>query len=451
MKITFLGGVEVVTGSKYLVESDGTRILVDCGLFQGDREFTKYNDDPFPFAPESIDAIVLTHAHIDHTGYVPALVKKGFRGRVYCSQATYELCTILLLDSGALQEGYAKHRNKKADPKHPPIEPLYTKADAEYSLKFFQPVAYDTVSIIRGLSVMLIRSGHILGSAFVVVSDGKEKLTFSGDLGRPHNSILRQTPYLSEADYLVLESTYGDRLHKDGDPLGELGTVVNESVKKGGILIIPSFAVARTQTILYLLSQLRQKKIIPDIPIFLDSPMAIEVTDLLCEFKDEHILSPAACKALVSVATYTSTVEESKRLDSMEGPAIIIAGSGMVDGGRVIYHLQRYISDARNTLLFVGFQGEGTMGRLLVEGIKDLRIFGEYYPVRAQISSIRGLSAHADYEEILEWLGHFTKAPKKTFLTHGEIESARALQEKIKKRFGWEVVVPRYLEAFDLE
>lgn len=451
MKITFLGAVEEVTGSKYLVEDNDVKILVDCGLFQGIKEITQRNWDPLPLAPASIDALVLTHAHIDHTGYIPLLIKNGFKGKIYCSTATRELCAILLPDCGSLQEEEAKHSNDKRDPQHPAMMPLYTKLDAENSLKFFQTVDYDTILNIKSFRVTLIRSGHILGSSFVIVSDGKQTLTFSGDLGRPEQFIQKSPPHLKKTDFLVLESTYGDRLHEKGDPIKALGDVVNQTVKKGGVLIIPSFVVERTQTVLYCLYQLKQKKTIPDIPIFLDSPTGIGVTDLFCKFSKELKLSASLCKQIFTIATYTRAVEESKRLDQITRPTIIIAGSGMANGGRVIYHLQHFISDAKNTVAFVGYQAKGTQGRLLVDGAKKLRIYGTSYSVRAQIKMITGLSAHADYKEIIEWLGYFENPPKKVFLTHGQIESAQSLKKKIEKRFGWLVVIPKYLESFDLD
>ncbi len=451
MKITFLGAVLEVTGSRYLVEDNQVKILVDCGLFQGERELTQRNWDPFPIAPESIDALVLTHAHIDHTGYIPLLIKNGFKGKIYCSKATYELCAILLVDSGSLQQEEAKHRNKRRDPQSPQVVPLYTKLDAEYSLKFFQPVDYDTIFSVKSLKLTLISSGHILGSSFVIISNGKEKLTFSGDLGRPEQFIQKPPPHLKETNFLVLESTYGNRIHEMGDPIKALGQIVNETVKKGGVLILPSFVVERTQTILYCLYQLKQNKTIADIPIFLDSPAGIAVTNLFCKFKEDLKLPTSLCKEIFNIATYIHSVEESKRLDQIATPAIIIAGSGMLDGGRVVYNLQRFISDAKNTIAFVGYQAKGTPGRHLVDGAKELRIFGVPFIVRAEIKTITALSAHADYNEIIEWLGYFEKPIKKVFLTHGEIEAAESLKKKIEDRFGWPVVIPGYLESFNLD
>ena len=442
MKITFLGAAEEVTGSKYLVEQGDVKILVDCGLFQGTRELTQLNYEPIGIVPEQIDAVVLTHAHIDHTGYIPALVKQGFKGAIYCSAATYKMCRILLLDSATLQEEDAKH--------HPGHQALYTRRDAEQSFNFFKQIEYDTAVTIRSLKITLIRSGHILGSAFVIVSNGQETLTFSGDLGRPVQPILKAPTHLTQTDYLVLESTYGDRVHEEDDPEKVLSQVIHDTVQRGGVLVVPSFSVMRTQTLLYYLYQLKQKKLIPPVPIFLDSPSAIAVTDLFCQFSHEHILSPDVCKAAFSVAKYVETVEASKKLDLLRTPAIIIAGSGMADGGRVIFHMKKFITNTKNTVLFVGYQARGSKGRLLLDGIKDLRIFGQEYPVRADIQHINSLSAHADSEEILQWLSYFKTAPKKVFLTHGELESAQALKQKIEQRFGWVVEIPKLHESDDL-
>ncbi len=452
MKITFLGAVEEVTGSKYLIENEGTKILVDCGLFQGPRELRERNWEPFPVDPSSIEAIVLTHAHIDHTGYIPVLVKQGFKGKIYCSRPTYELCEIMLIDSGTLQEEDARKANKYKYSRHHPALPLYTAKDAEHALKFFHVIDYDKiVSFGNSLQIKLISSYHILGASFVLVSDGKETLSFSGDLGHPNQLIMKSPPYLKQTDYLVVESTYGDRLHEQGDPVKVLGEVVNKTIARGGTLVIPSFAVGRTQTILYCLYLLKQKNVIPSVPIFLDSPMAISVTDLYCRFKDEHKLSPNSCPTIFDIATYTRTVEESKRIDQLGSPCILIAGSGMAEGGRVVDHLKYFISDPKNTILFVGFQARGTRGRDLVDGAQEIKLHGKQYPVRAEIKTIYTISAHADYGEILEWLSHFESAPKKVFVTHGEIEAAESLKKKIEERFGWSVVIPKYLESFDLD
>lgn len=450
MKITFLGAVEQVTGSKYLIEQENTKVLVDCGLFQGGYKTTQRNWDEFPIDPASINAVVLTHAHIDHSGYIPLLVKKGFKGKIYCTQGTYELCQILLIDNGHIQEEAAKRTNQYKDPNDPIRAPLYTQADAEYSFRFFQVMDYDTAFKIGSLSVTLIRCSHITGSAFVVVSDGKNKLTFSGDLGGPNQLIMQAPTPLQQTDYLVLESTYGNRIHEEGDPIKQLGELINTTVARGGSVLIPAFAVGRTQTILYCLYQLKQKKAIPDIPIFLDSPMAIKVTQLFCKFSDDHTLSDK-CNDILNVAQYTPTVEQSKELDTLKGPAIIVAGSGMAEGGRMPHHFQTYISDPKNIIAFVGFQAYGTRGRDLEMGQQEINLYGQMYEVRAEIKTINLFSAHADYDEILQWLAHLQNNPKKIFLTHGELESAQSLKKKIEERFGWTVIIPQYQDSFELD
>ncbi len=451
MKITFLGATEDVTGSKYLVEHANTKILVDCGLFQGQKEIRKHNWDPFPIELNSIDAIVLTHAHLDHSGYVPLMIKKGFKGKIYCSQGTYELCAILLKDSGFLQEEDAKRANEYGYSRHSPALPLYTVKDVEKALKFFQIVDYDAQFSVGALKITLIRSGHIIGSSFVVLFDGKETLTFSGDLGRPEQLVMKAPPHLKHTDFLVLESTYGDQLHAQLDPIAELADVVHKVIEKKGVLIIPAFAVGRTQMILYCLYQLIQKKTISKIPIFLDSPMAINVTDLYCAFNNEHTLSASTCKDAFAIAQYVRTVPESMQIDKISGPAIIIAGSGMADGGRVLHHFTHFISDAKNTILFVGFQAKGTNGRYLVNGADTIKIYGKEYAVFATIKNMDIFSAHADSDEILEWLSSFETKPKKLFLTHGELRASQALKKKIEDRFGWSVVIPKYLSSFDLQ
>lgn len=442
MKITFYGAAQEVTGSKYLIEDGDTKILVDCGLFQGDEEFSSRNWDVFPVEPANIEAIVLTHAHIDHTGYVPLLVRNGFKGKIYCSKATYALCNILLRDCGLLFENESRRTS---------ASPLYTLIDAENALKLFHIVPDEVFSIGKSLKINFIFAGHIPGAKCVVVSNGKQTVTFSGDLGRPDALIMKAPAYIKQTDFLVLESTYGDRLHEKIDPVESLSEIVNDTVKKGGRLIIPAFAVGRSQDILYCLYQLRQKKLIPNIPIFLDSPTAIEVSRIFCSFADEYQISADVCEQMLRVARFTQTVEESKRIDYGKRSSIIIAASGMANGGRVLHHFKHFISGAKNTILFTSFQAEGTNGRILVDGAKEIKIHDALFKVRAEIKMLNIFSAHADYSETLAWLGHLENSPKKIFITHGQLESAQSLKNKIEERFGWSVIVPKYCESFDLE
>lgn len=451
MKITFLGAVQEVTGSKYLVEKENTQILVDCGIFQGGYKTAQRNWDQLPLDPAAIKAVVLTHAHIDHTGYIPLLVKKGFRVKIYCSLGTFELCKILLIDNGNIQEENAKRFNEYKTPEQEPAQPLYTRADAEFALQFFHTVDFERPFAIGAFTVTLIRCSHIIGSSFVVVSDGKSKLSFSGDLGGPHQLIMQAPKALKQTDYLVLESTYGDRLHEEGDPIEQLGKIINETIKQGGTVLIPAFAVGRTQTILYCIYQLKQKNMIPNVPVYLDSPMAISVTELFCDFKDDYTLPVAQCKDILNTATYTRSVEESKHLDDLKGPSIIIAGSGMMEGGRMLHHLPTHIADPKNTLILVGYQATGTRGSELFGGVKEIKLFGKMYQVQARIEILDLFSAHADYKEILEWLANFQNAPKEIFLTHGDLESAQFLKKKIEERFGWKVSIPQLNDSFDLE
>lgn len=451
MKITFLGATEEVTGSKYLVEQQDTKLLVDCGLFQGTYKLTKHNWDSFFIDPARVNAIVLTHAHIDHTGYIPLLVKNGFRGKIYSSQATFELCQILLPDNGNIQEEDAKRFNERKDPNSPERQPLYTKADAEYALRYFEVIKYGDHVRFGPFTITLIRCSHILGSSFVVLTDGKITLSFSGDLGSPDQLIMKAPAYLKQTDYLVLESTYGDRIHEEGDAIGQLGKIINETAARGGKILIPAFAVGRTQTVLYCLYQLKQKKMIPDIPIFLDSPMAISTTHIFCKFEEDYTLPVSLCEQIFGVAKPTPSVQDSKYLDTLAGSAIIIAGSGMMEGGRIVHHLQKYISDPKNTVIAVGYQAMGTLGRNLVDGAKEVQISGKPFEVHAKIKIIDLFSAHADYNEILDWLSHFEHAPKKIFLTHGELASAQSLKAKIEQKFGWKVIIPKYQESFDLD
>lgn len=451
MQLTFLGATGTVTGSKYLVEHNNKKVLIDCGLFQGHKELRLRNWENFPVKPASIDAIILTHAHIDHSGYIPLLVKNGFKGKIYCSAATYDLCAILLPDSGYIHEEDARRANQYGYTKHNPALPLYTEEDAQKSLKYFRTVDFGNPHYIGDeLHFTLSRSGHILGSSFIVLSDGKKTVTFSGDLGRPNNPIMKTPAELQYTDYLLIESTYGNRLHEKTNPADEIGEIIRSTAAKGGTVLIPAFAVGRAQMMLYYIYQLKQAGKIPDIPVFLDSPMAVNATKLLCKFKNEHKLPEGVCSDVCNIATYTHTVEESKALDNSAMPIVIISASGMATGGRILHHLKNFMGDENNTILFTGFQAGGTRGNRMVNGEKRIKIHGDFHPLRARVENLDSTSAHADYEEILDWLGKFRKAPIKTFITHGEPEAAASLKEKIEERFGWNVEIPKYMQSENL-
>ncbi len=452
MNIQFIGATGTVTGSKYLLSFPSQKILVDCGLFQGLKELRLRNWASLPFNPSEIKNLLLTHAHIDHSGYIPLLIKNGFRGKIYCSHGTAELCKILLPDSGYLQEEDAAFANKHGFSKHTPALPLYTLKDAEDSLKYFHPIDFhQEYELGKELSFTLLPAGHILGASMIKVKDGKTTLLFTGDLGRSQDIIMNPPEKVAETDYLVLESTYGDRLHTPRDPLEELAEVINKTAHRGGVIVIPSFAVGRAQSVLYLIHQLKTQKRIPEIPVYLDSPMARKATTLYCEFGDEHRLSTADCDVMYEGAKIINTPEESKELDINTAPKIIITASGMATGGRVVHHLKAFISDRRNTILFTGYQAAGTRGEALVHGADTVKIHGQIIPVHAEIVLQDSLSAHADYKETLEWLGNFKRAPKETFITHGEPMQASALCLKIQEQYGWKCRVPHYLESVNLK
>lgn len=442
--LSILGAAETVTGSRYLVETERARVLVDCGLFQGWKRLRERNWSDPPFDPAGLDAVVLTHAHIDHSGYVPRLVALGFRGPVYCTQGTMDLLKILLPDSGHLQEEEARYANRKGYSKHRPARPLYTREEAENCLAQLIPKPFhESVEVAPEVSVRFSRAGHIIGSATVKLSAGALSLSFTGDVGRPDDPVMKPPDPLTASDYLITESTYGDRRHPEV-PVDEiLAKVVNEAVDRKGVVLVPAFAVGRAQHVLHLLALLKASHRIPDIPVFLDSPMAIDVTELLTNHSHDHRLDPAGCRRLSSCARYTNTPEESKALDQREGDSmVIVSASGMATGGRVLYHLKRFLPDERNTVLFTGFQAAGTRGRSLVDGTDEVKLLGRYVAVRAHVERLEGLSAHADYREMLEWFERSRISPRQVFVTHGEPHAADAFRRRIKDTMGWNAVVP---------
>lgn len=452
MKLSFLGAAGTVTGSKYLLEAAGRRVLIDCGLFQGLKELRLRNWNRLAVPADRIDAVILTHAHLDHSGYLPLLVRKGFKGPIYCTDATKDLCGILLPDSGHLQERDAEYANRHGFSKHKPALPLYTEADAVASLKHLVPRKFDEpFDIWSEFKVCFRPAGHILGAAFVELAIGGTSLVFSGDLGRPGSLTMVDPAPLRKADYLVVESTYGDRIHDPVDPEDRLAEIIAKTAGRGGVVLIPTFAVGRAQSLLYHLHRLKAGKRIPDLPVFLDSPMAVNASEIFCDHLGEHRLAPRECHALCNVAHYVNDVEESKALDRDRMPKIILAASGMATGGRVLHHLKVFAPNPKSTILFAGFQAAGTRGAAMVAGAQTIKIHGEQIPVRAEVANMGMLSAHADRNEILAWLRTLQAAPRRTFVTHGEPDAALALQRGIQAQLVWDCAVPADQQQVDLQ
>jgi len=452
MRLTFLGAVGTVTGSKYLLDAGSRRILVDCGLFQGFKQLRLRNWEKLPVDPASIDAVVLTHAHLDHSGYLPLLARNGFNGRIVCTAATVDLCEILLPDAGHLAERDAEFANRHGFSKHHPALPLYTEEQARAVLSQFSPVGYDrSHDLGGGLTLRFRHAGHILGAAMAILSHEGRTILFSGDLGRPRDPIMREPDSVAEADYLVIESTYGDRRHDARDPEDALAAVINRTAGRGGTVLIPAFAVGRAQSLLYHVYRLKSAGRIPDLPVFLDSPMAIDAGDVFCRYQSEHRLTGPECRAVCAVARETRTVEESKAIDHQRLPAIVISASGMATGGRVLHHLKVFAPEPRHTVLFAGFQAGGTRGAAMLAGAPSVKIHGEWVPVRAEIVNLDMLSAHADADEIMAWLGNFAAAPRMTFVTHGEPAPADSLRHRIEEELGWPCRVPAYRDEAVLD
>ncbi|MFN9543717.1 MAG: MBL fold metallo-hydrolase RNA specificity domain-containing protein [Alphaproteobacteria bacterium] len=452
MDIQFLGAAGTVTGSKYLVRAGNHRLLVDCGLFQGFKPLRLRNWADPPFDPAEISAVVLTHAHIDHSGYLPLLVKKGFRGRVYCSEATADLCHILLPDSARLAEEDAERANRVGYSKHRPALPLYTELDAEAALRHLVTVPFGhAFEPVEGLRITLARAGHILGASTVSVSDGRMTLAFSGDLGRERDTIMRPPEPIRRADFLVVESTYGNRIHENHDPDAHLADIIDRTLKRGGTVVIPAFAVGRTQTLLLAIATMKRRgRIAADTPVYLNSPMAQDATGIYRRHHSEHRLNEKECVAMCRAARIVNSVEESRKLNLSREPKIIIAGSGMATGGRVIHHIAAFGPHPENTIVFAGFQAGGTSGAAMLAGAKEVKIHGSYVPIRAEVVALGNLSAHADANELMACLRAFEKPPRCTFITHGEPAASDALRLRIKDELGWQVQVPDHLEKVEL-
>ncbi len=452
VEIRFLGAAGTVTGSKYLITYNDHRILVDCGLFQGLKDLRLQNWEPCPVDPSSIDAVILTHAHIDHSGYVPRLIKDGFRGKIFCTAGTLSLCRILLPDAGYLQEEEAEYLNRKKISKHNPALPLFTQKEAESALKYFAPQGFhESFEPAPGVGAKFLYAGHILGAAMITLEISGRTIAFSGDVGRLNDAVFNAPEPLPPVDYLLVESTYGDRLHSEADPLLELETVVRRGIERGGVILIPAFAVGRSQTLLYFLMKLVKSGRLPKIPMYLNSPMASSVTEAFCQFRTLHKLSDLECDELLLNMHTVKTADESKMLNNKRGPMLIIAGSGMATGGRILHHLKEFAPGPENMILLTGFQASGTRGQALQNGVKEIKIHGQYVPVRAEVITLENLSAHADYSEVLTWLSSSKLKPRKVFVVHGEPSAAQALRVRLTGQFGWEVEVPKQNSHYTLE
>jgi metallo-beta-lactamase family protein len=459
--LNFLGATGTVTGSKYLFTHQGKHILTDCGLFQGLKALRLRNWADLPFNAADLDAVVLTHAHIDHSGYLPRLVKQGFNKTVYCTEATRDLLEIMLMDSAHLQEEDARYANKKGFSKHKPALPLYTKEDAQDAIALLRGLPYrQPVQIAEGLQLEFRDAGHILGSAFVLIDwqekNEKRRIVFSGDLGRYDRPILKNPSRISSCDHLLVESTYGDRLHPEGDPRQDLKKIINETAQRRGVVLIPAFAVGRTQELLYHIRELEEKGEIPSLRVYVDSPMAIRATGVYEKHtqvydKEASQLHIDGVEVLQTRQTiFTGSVEESKSINAQEGPCIIISASGMLTGGRVLHHLVRRLPQKKNSIVFVGYQAEGTRGRALQDGKDKIKIHGMQIKSAAHIETISDFSAHADYGEILKWLSDFEIPPRKTFIVHGEPAASLNLAKEIREQLKWDTHIPDYQEEVQL-
>jgi metallo-beta-lactamase family protein len=450
MKITFLGAAGTVTGSKFLLATKQTRILVDCGLFQGLKTLRRRNWQALPVKPTDIDAVALTHAHLDHSGYLPVLVRDGFRGPIHCTEPTKDLANILLPDSGHLQEEDAHYANRRGFSKHSPARPLYTESDARRVAAAFRPVGFDQDVEIGDLTVRFVPAGHILGASSVVVRHGSRTVLISGDLGRPDDLLMKAPVPPGQPDWVVMESTYGDRRHEAVDPIDLLGQVVKRTVERRGVLLIPAFAVGRAQTLLYCLHQLIARGDVERVPIYLNSPMATDVTELYQRHAEYLRLSREACVAACRSPTFVNSVEESKALNGRRGPMIIVSASGMLTGGRVLHHLEAFATDPDNTILLAGFQAPGTRGEALASGARNLKVHGQYVTIKAEVVRLDAFSAHADQGDLVDWLGQCRQPPRGVILVHGEPTASDRLRLHIEDTLGYRTTVAEHGTTADL-
>ncbi|MBI2077738.1 MAG: MBL fold metallo-hydrolase [Euryarchaeota archaeon] len=450
-ELRFLGATGTVTGSRTLLRAGNKAWLVDCGLFQGFKQLRLRNWEPFPVDPKTLSGVVFTHAHIDHTGYLPRLVREGFRGPVYCTPATADLAGILLRDSAYLMEEDARFANKHGFSKHRPARPLYNVQEADEALRLLQPVPWDrNVELGSGASFRFLPAGHILGAAIVEWDVAGRRIVFTGDLGRPHDPLMRPPVPLPRTDFLVLEATYGNRLHDPRDPRETLAEAMRATLERDGVVLVPAFAVARAQVLLHLLVEMRKRRMIPKVPVVLNSPMASAVTELYHKYRHEHRLTDEECDAMCSLPRYVRSEAESKALNDEEGPMVIVSASGMATGGRVLHHLKRLAPDPKNTILFVGYQAGGTRGASMLNGEPSVKIHGTYVPVRAQVRVVDNLSAHADWKELVAWFRSAPQAPRTTWLNHGEPEAAAALRHRLLEATSANVEVPGQLDEVSL-
>lgn len=451
ISVHFLGAAGTVTGSKYLIETPQKKFLVDCGLFQGLKELRLLNWDYLPVEVSTIDFVILTHGHLDHVGYLPRLIKAGFKGKIYGTDPTLDIAEIILKDSAKIQEEEALRANKDGYSKHSPAEPLYDLKDVEKTLTHFRTIkTNEWVDFGNEIKVRYQTNGHILGSCFIEVHIEEKKFVFSGDVGQESDLLMYPPARPQEADVLFVESTYGDRLHSNENIKEHLKKIILETVEKGGSVVIPSFAVERTQTLMYLIWQLYKEGEIPKIPYIMDSPMGANVLEVFIRHQEWHKLSFDDCSQMCQLFEMVKDYKDTLNWIDTSFPKIIIAGSGMVTGGRVLSYLQSYIGNPQNTILFVGYQGEGTRGRKLLDGAHEIKIYGKYYEVKAQIEIIDGLSAHGDQKDLINWMSEIKNKPEKVFIIHGERQAADTFRVKLKDTYGWDCIIPKLYEIQEI-